>query len=311
MDNPSFTFDPLITAVLASWEEQARDRASVLARLQATLAPTEAEQRMRHAFARHAAETSGIEAGLMRRVHDQQTRKLQAARRLLTEEHQVPPTVRPDTVPDVPPPTGPDFWWARTDWTHTDGFTSGLGPEGFVVTGGPNGTPQHNWLEAPDTVPAHFGAVALFQIPADRLVPSADGRWSSEPSLHAGGGLLASSCSGGLPGAGSSARGYLHLDHRLFQCVPGPDGAAAKVLGEAHTVEQLVDEDGSGQTVHRPMPGYSSVPPISFTGLDRSQPLWARLEVRVEVRVEGTGSFVWCFPGVSLTIPQWPLRPSS
>lgn len=309
MDNPHFTFDREIDTVLDSWKEQERHAATVLSQLQVSVAPAEAEQRMRHALVRHAAETGGVEEGLWRRVHDQQARQRQVARRLLRP--QPPLRARRPAVSFRPAPlSGPDFWWVRTDWTRTDAFDANATPEGWVFTGGPSGQPQHNWLEPAATVTAQFGAVAIFQIPADRLPHSSSGRWSSQPSVMVLGGLLASTGGGDLPGVGSSASCCLHLDHRLFQCLPGPGGPAAQVLGEAHAVDRLVSEVDAGQSLHRPMPGHVDVPRISFDGLDTARALWARLEIRVDVQVQGTGSLLWCCPEVGLVTPQWPLRSS-
>lgn len=307
-DNPRFTFGPDITAVLDGWTQEEQDQAVVLARLREAMAPRQAERRMRHTLARHTAEASGIEAGLMRLVQEQQTRKLQTARLLLDERPAPSPQ---DPVPPHGPavPSGPDFWWVRTEWTHTQEFRSTRSTEAVVFTGGPTGNPEHSWLEAPDTVPAQLRAVLLFQISTDRLPRSPHGRWSSEPSVDVLGGLLASVSSGSVPGVESTARCHLHLDHRIFQCRRGPDGVVPHVLGQAHTVDPLVDEADSGHTEHRAMPGHTRLPSITFDGLDRTLPLWARLEIRLDARVQG-GSFLWCYPDLRIGAQQWQLSPS-
>lgn len=309
VDNPHFTFGPDVTTVLEEWKQQERCQAVDLARLREAMAPGQAEHRMRHTLARHAAESSGIEAGLMRLVQDQQTRKLQTARRLLNAQ---PSTNVPQPAPPHGPaaPSGPDFWWVRTEWTHTEQFRSAASTEALIFTGGPTGNPQHSWLEAPDLVPAQLRAVALFHIPTERLPHSPQGRWTSEPSVDVVGGLLASVCSDSVLGVESAARCDLHVDHRIFQCQPEADRVVPHVLGQAHALARLVEEADSGATEHRAMPGHMKVPAISFGSLDRTRPLWARLEIRLDARVRG-GALLWCYPDVRISTQQWALRPSS
>lgn len=310
VDNPHFTFGPDITTVLEQWRQQERCEAVYLARLRQAMAPSHAEHRLRHTLARHTAETSGIEAGLMRLVQDQQTRKLQTARRLLSGQPSTNVPAEPAPPRGSAAPSGPDFWWVRTEWTHSEQFRSATSTEALVFTGGPTGNPQHSWLEAPDTVPAQLRAVALFQISTERLPHSPHGRWTSEPSVDVVGGLLAGVCSESVLGVESSARCDLHVDHRIFQCRPRWDRVVPHVLGQAHTLARLVEEADSGATEHRALPGHVKVPSISFSTLDRTRPLWARLEIMLDARVRG-GSFLWCYPDVRISTPQWELRPSS
>jgi hypothetical protein len=140
IENANHRVDPKIATALDSWQELDQQQEELLVHLQAALAPTEAEQRVRHLLARRTAQASGIEVELVHRLHDQQMRKRDAARRLVDAEH-VAHTHLPDISLDTPEPpqSSLDFWWVRTDWSHTTHFTSSLRSDGLAFTGGPNG----------------------------------------------------------------------------------------------------------------------------------------------------------------------------
>jgi hypothetical protein len=114
-----------------------------------------------------------------------------------------------------------------------------------------------------------------------------------------------------LPGAEPGVRCSLRLDHHVFQCRQGPNGISRHILGEAHSVIPLVDRAGTDQAAQHPMPGHLDLPPVVVVdGLHPDRALWARLRVRVDVRLQGPGTFLWCNPDVRLTLHPWPLRPS-
>jgi hypothetical protein len=309
IDNPQFDFDPEIAAALDRLNEEDERVRAADAELHAALAPTEEEVELKRAFAERSAEAAGLDESIVLRLQEQRLRKVEIAREFIdvrVKKHWELPPVLLDPPP--PPPPSRDFWWARTEWSHTDHFSSSSQPDGLVFSGGPNGTPASNWLGDTDLIHAGFGAVAFFEIRPDRLPDSPSGLWFSDPHVDLSGGLLGHTTSGSFPNGDSWSKCWLHLDHQVFQWGFGPDGPAPLVRGQAHSVVQLLDEADDDRSFPRPLGGFTPLPAILFGGVLTGQSLWARLEVRFDVQIEGAGSFLWCDPVVRLVTHHWPLR---
>jgi hypothetical protein len=307
IENPRFEYASDVASALDRWaaaEQRARDEEWELTR---ELAPTGEESEIRQRLLRRWAEEAGIDESLVRRVHELQSSKLDLARRRLDVRIR-PKFEYPPIVLDPPEPVSHDFWWAHTDWFHTRDFSSSFRDDGLAFFGGPNGTPSSNWLGDTDLLHAHFGAVAWFEIKPERLPSSPLGRWLSEPSVDISGRVLARTTSGSFPNGDSWSKCWLHLDHQVFQWGFGPDGPVPIVLGQRHEVVQLVDEEDDERTLPRQMNGFTPIPGFMFSGILPAQSLWARIEVRFDVQIEGAGSFLWCDPEVRLVTHQWPLR---
>lgn len=307
LDNPQFPLEADIATALDAWTESDQRSRDTLVALQQELATDEEELEIRRRTAQRSAESAGVDEEMVRTVERHQMRKLDFARRFID----VRAGVRfADIVrdPPPPPPISRDFWWARTDSFHTSHFGSEFRSDGLVFTGGPNGTPSSNWLGDTDLIHAHFGAVAMFEITPARLPSSPSGRWFSEPFVDIVGGLLSRTTSGAFPSGDSWSKCWMHLDHQLFQWGFGPNGPEPIVLGQAHSTEHLVNEEDDERTITRSLPGFQLMPNIMFGGLNLTQSLWARLEVRFDVQVEGAGSLLWCDPVVRLVTHHWPLR---
>lgn len=307
IENPQFQIEPEVASALDEWaelEDRARaEQADFLRELE----PADDELVVRHRLARQRAETAGIDESVVREVEERQMRKLDIAKRYL--DARIKPRFEfPPVVLDPPEPVSHDFWWARTDAYSSSDFRSTFRNDGLAFFGGPNGTPHSNWLGDTGLIHAQFGAVALFEIKPERLPASPVGRWLSEPFVDVFGGLLAHTTSGSFPNGDSWSKCWMHLDHQVFQWGFGQNGPVPLVRGQKHEVHELVNEEDDNRTHPRSMPGFTPMPGIMFGGILPAQSLWARLEVRFDVQIEGAGSFLWCDPEVRLVTHHWPLR---
>ncbi|PWC07346.1 hypothetical protein [Mycetocola zhujimingii] len=314
-ENPHFTLDPEIASAIARWEEDDQRDRDFDVEVHAALAPGDEEREIRQRLLRRQAEENGFGEDSVRQFGERNARQLDSVRSLIEArlDSKFRYVLDRDYLSDIftpqpPAPLSRDFWWAQTSWSHTNHFQSRDGADGLDFFGGPNGTPSSNWLGDTDLIRANFGAVAMFEITRDRIPDSPSGRWFSEPFVSLFGGLLGRTTSGAFPNGDSWSKCWLHLDQQLFHWGFGQDGPVPLVLGQAHTVTNLLFEENAERTFARPLGGFTAVPSVMFGGVNRAQSLWSRIEVRFDVQIEGAGSLLWCDPVVRLITHQWPLR---
>jgi hypothetical protein len=302
-ENPNFQLDQEIAEAMDRWGEDDERNRTLDSELQTALAPNDEARGVRRRFFRRQAAETGINEAAVEQFNNENIRQMESARQLVDARLDSDFRFRLDSdyladifSPQPPPPVSHDFWWARTDWTHSSEFRSNSGNDGLDLTGGPNGTPHSNWLGDTDLIHANFGAVAMFEITPNRLPDSPSGRWLSEPFVSLFGGLLGRTTGGDFPGGDSWSKCWLHLDQQLFHWGFGQNGPVPLILGQAHTVTNLLFEENAERTFHRPLGGFTPVPSVMFGGVNRAQSLWARIEVRFDVQIEGAGSLLWCEP---------------
>jgi hypothetical protein len=207
-----------------------------------------------------------------------------------------------DFTPVQPGPTDPTFWWARTDWWFPEHVSAGMDSEGLKFDGG---VTTHDG----DLHFASFGAVALFELQADRIPMSLSRRWLSTPHVELFGGLLGHTGDNDIFTGDLWSKCWLHCDQQLFQWGFGENGPVPVVLGQAHATDTLIFEENGDRSVHVDLPGFKLMPPVTFTTITPGESVWARLEIRFDIQTEGAGTLLWLDPRVLLRTFQWPLTP--
>jgi hypothetical protein len=99
----------------------------------------------------------------------------------------------------------------------------------------------------------------------------------------------------------------------LFHNVPGPQGPARKTLAENVSWQKLIflerSGDDSGVEEHHTLPGSMPMPsvPLNVNQLIPESSIWAELEVRFDLQLEGSYSLLWIDREIVLSTFQWPL----
>jgi len=271
----------------------------------ASLARPSQEERKLMAEAREAAgQSRGLPPEFAQKLRDLNRKRFDRVRdKLNRDPYKLPldPGIF-DFKPVQPGPTDPTFWWARTDWWGPDHVSAGMSSEGLNFTGG---VTTHDG----DLHYASFGAVALFELQADRIPMSLSRRWLSTPHVELFGGLLGYTGDSDIFTGDLWSKCWMHRDQQLFQWGFGPTGPVAVIRGQAHETETLIFEEDGDRAVHVDLRGFQWMPPVSFSNISPGDSLWARLEVRFDIQTEGAGTLLWLDPRVLFRTFQWPLTP--
>ena len=99
----------------------------------------------------------------------------------------------------------------------------------------------------------------------------------------------------------------------LFQNVFGPQGPARKTLVENTSWQELIflERSGADDGVerHHTLPGSIPMPsvPLNVSQIFPGSSIWAELEVRFDLQLEGAYSLLWIDREILLSTFQWPL----
>jgi len=271
----------------------------------ASLARPSQEERRLLAEAREApGQTRGAAPEVVQKLRDLNRKRADRIREKLNQDAFQLPLERGvfDFKPFQPGPTDPTFWWARTDWWQPDHMSSFMSNEGLAFTGG---VTTHDG----DLHYASFGAVALFELQADRIPMSLARRWLSTPHVELFGGLLGYTGDSDIFTGGLWSKCWMHRDQQLFQWGFGEHGPVPLIRGQAHETETLIFEEDGERAVHIDLRGFQWMPPVFCSNIAPGDSLWARLEVRFDIQTEGAGTLLWADPRVLLRTFQWPITP--
>lgn len=199
-------------------------------------------------------------------------------------------------------PADHSFWWAETRPFVPGSVTPRWGDDGLHFTGGPT------WHSG-DLFNTNFGAYVFFEVQPDRLPQSPSGLFSSTPFVELFGGLLGYTGDDDIFTGDLWSKCWLHLRQTVLQFGFGPTGPVPIVLGNAETHETLIFEENAERSVHVNMPGFKPMPAVIFGGVNRSLSVFAHLEIRFDIQLEGAGTLLWCDPEVLLRTFQWPMNP--
>ena len=213
--------------------------------------------------------------------------------------------------------TSREFWWASAQFFGPNEFTLTPTNFGLNCTGGFNTYIEDGQVEIGRRL-TRFGVTSLFELQAFRI-PSDPNRptqhYRSSPHIELKGGM-----DGRAPEQDTIfgvalepplwCRCFAHRKQTLFQWGFGPSGSGRIILGEKEDEPQLIIfEQNSGRTVFRSMPGFQSMPSLEFSDPNPAESIWAELEVRFEIDVQGAGSIIALNPRVLISAGfQWPLE---
>jgi hypothetical protein len=202
----------------------------------------------------------------------------------------------------MPQPAAADhhFWWADTDWWHDSPYTAESRDDGLWFFGRMN-------YDGASTTYRQFGVRARFELQPERIPASSSGRWRSDPFVELWGGMLGFTLNGGVFSGDFWANCWMRRRQTLVHSMS--DGP--RYLGEAVEVPQVIRIENHGTTRAFVAPGYQPMPPLVITGVTPGLSIWAELEVRFEIQLEGD-SGMWTGVGGSshhLVVRhfQWPL----
>jgi len=206
--------------------------------------------------------------------------------------------IEPDLFADAP--TDHSFWWAETRWFVPPSVRPEWRSDGLHFFGGPT---HHSG----DLFNTNFGAVSFFELQPERIPHSPSGRRVSAPHVELFGGLLGYTGDDDITTGDLWAKCWMHRRQTLLQFHFGPTGPVPVVVGEAREHQSLIFEENRDRAVHVDLPGFQWMPPVTFGNVHTGLSLWAHLEVRFDIQLEGAGTLLWADPEVLLRGFQWPL----
>jgi hypothetical protein len=208
-------------------------------------------------------------------------------------------------IDNAPEARAADFWWART---QLFGGAGGIAPQ-FQTDGvhffgrlGYDSDPLFGFS---------VGAFATFELQPERRPLSPSGRFNSSPHVELFGNITGWTNIQDCPWACDDkwCKCFLFLRQSAIQFVD--DVGTWRLCGETTSLRTLIDEEGNGNTVVAPMPGFLPMPFLQFGLLRPDRSVLIDLEVRFDVQLEGS-SFIGFSPednpagSVLLRYAQWP-----
>ncbi|MFD5750412.1 hypothetical protein [Streptomyces sp. NPDC127033] len=232
-----------------------------------------------------------------------QVRKLEEA----AEGHaRIDRHLRPlDLEPAVPRAADPDFWFANAQASSTQPYTGRFLADGLHFTG--KLTYNGGSLSF-----RNFGARFRYELQSNRIPATSTGRWRSDPHMELFGGLLGWVGPADLFSGDRWSKCWMIRRQTLFQFVFAPPGVDNRhILGERVEAQNLIflESGGLGGSRMRAvnLPGFQPMPSLTISSPFPGQSIWAEVEVRFDIQVEGK-SLLWIDPGDCLLRAfQWPL----
>lgn len=207
-----------------------------------------------------------------------------------------------DYQPRRPAAVDHHFWWANSDWWHQNPYTAESRADGLWFFGRMN-------YDGASTTYRQFGVKARFELQAERIPPSPSGRWRSDPFVELWGGMLGYTLDAGWFSGDFWSNCWMIRRQTLMQHVFG----GTRILGEAVESPQVIHIEDDGKTRAYLAPGFQPMPGLVITVPAPGLSIWAELEVRFDIQLEGD-SGMWTGAGGSshhlvVRTFQWPLIP--
>ena len=138
-----------------------------------------------------------------------------------------------------------------------------------------------------DLIRFSVGSTSHYVLPKESIPTSGSGRWRSDPPADIRGSIYGNT-GNYLPPFHADDK-WCHcvrvLRHALYQHV----NMQWRVLGEVQRVDWLIKLQNVVQigTAYVPMSGYMPMPVLDFGIVTRNEPIWAQVEIRFDVALEG------------------------
>jgi hypothetical protein len=199
-------------------------------------------------------------------------------------------------------PTDHSFWAADWSGSSTLPYTIEGQADGIHFKG-------KKTYDGGDLLFLNFGIKSHYAIAPERIPRPESPPWRSAPFVELFGELMAWTAVPGLFDGDRWSKCWMIRRQTLFQWVPLPlIGPFPKVIGEATDVQTIFFEENRGQTVTHRLPGFQWMPQIILNAITPGLEIWAELEVRFDIQLEGN-SLLWIHPfDLLLRGFQWPLE---
>jgi hypothetical protein len=209
-----------------------------------------------------------------------------------------------DFEPPAPERSDPSFWWAHWHGFVTAPFTGEAQADGTHLRG--KKTSDSGSLQR-----LTYGVVSRYELQADRIPQSSTGRWSSAPGAELFGDLLAWTGEGDIFAGDCWSKCWMVRRQTLFQWIFGPPGSGPKRIGEAVEVQNIFFEENRNRAQSHRLPGFQAMPVVVLPNIFSGASIWADLEVRFDIQLEGN-ALHWIDPfDLLVRLPQWPLLPNA
>ncbi len=203
-----------------------------------------------------------------------------------------------------PAPVDTTFWFASYTTSCTSPYGVSEQADGLHYTG--KKTSDSGSLQF-----FHYGVKSLYSISHDRIPPSSTGRWVSAPHVELFGRLGGYTGDSGVFDGDYWSKCWMIRRQTLVQNAFGSPGPVPTVIGEATDVQPVFNEENSHRFVEFTLPGFQAMPAVVLPSILGGLPIWAELEVRFDVQLEGT-AFHWIHPfDLLVRLFQWPLLPNA
>ena len=199
-------------------------------------------------------------------------------------------------------PSDHSFWAADWSWFNVGPFTAEGQADGIHFRG-------KKTYDGGDLIFLNFGIKSRYELQANRIPRPERPPWRSSPHVELFGELVAWTGPGGLFEGDRWSKCWMITRQTLYQFVFGPSGSVARTIGEATNVQTIFFEENKGRAVNHILPGFRFMPQVTLNSFSPGLSIWAELEIRLEIQLEGN-SFFWIHP-FDLLIRgfQWPLVP--
>jgi hypothetical protein len=288
--HPEHRISGELEAALAAADEKRQAARLVQRAREAGARPTADERRKRAAL---IASALGVEPGVTKKLRDLDT----VYRHRVDMRHMHPRDARiltngsyfgGATQWDIGgPPLDHHFWWASTQWFASGGLQTEDLPDGLHFFG-------NRSYDGDDTLDFSIGAIALFELQADRRPASPTGRMNSEPSVELFGTIEGWTGVYNWPLAADDkwCKCYLSMRQTAWQFYLGQFAD----LGERIEERTILNEANESRSTSAALPGVVKMPAIQIAGaLNLS--VFVQLEVRFDIKLEGD-SYIGFSPNI-------------
>lgn len=203
-----------------------------------------------------------------------------------------------------PRSSDPSFWYSNSTISSTAPFTGEGQADGIHIRG-------KKTYDGGDLLSLNFGVTSRYELQENRVLRPDRPPWRSAPHIELFGELMAWTDSQGLFDGDRWSKCWMILRQTVFQNVFGPSGTYAYTLGTNTVVREppIFFEENKGRVMTHRFPGFQPMPQVDITRIFPGISIWAELEVRFEIQLEGNSLF-WIHPFDLLVRGfQWPLEP--
>jgi hypothetical protein len=197
----------------------------------------------------------------------------------------------------------PNFWYASGRMFADPPFTAAAESDGIVFRGMKN-------HDSGDLIKLRFGWTFAYELQAERVPPSATGRWRSAPHAEIFGRLIGSS-QDSLGFGDDWCKCWMVRRQTAFQFVFAPPGASnRRIIGERVDAQEIFFSEDAPFYRDWYGRGFQPMPELILTHPFPAQSIWVDLELRFDIQLEGSAQ-LWIWPNQRFVMRgfQWPAQP--